>query len=203
MRDYLSLRAFGICLVGLLLVASQTFAVDELVSNPRFEGVEELPEGWSVWEPAWEKAACRVGADAGGGLLIDGADPFAVGGVTQDIKGVQGGKAYAIKAECQLRDVPAAYHSLLVRISWTRGGKSLHPAGMLVGGPVVDGAQARFDDVLVAPEEADGAKLSLEVKWLRGGSVLWKQVSVREAPAPGPRKVKVGTVYLRPKNSTP
>ncbi|UCC98320.1 MAG: carbon-nitrogen hydrolase family protein [Phycisphaerales bacterium] len=180
----------------------------ELVSNPTLEAVRhsagaELPEGWSVWEPAWEKAACRVRTDADGGLLIDSVDPYAVGGVTQDIKGIEGGKAYAIKAECKLHDVPAPYHSLLVRLSWTRGGKSLHPAGRLVRGPVVHGKVARFDDVLVAPEEADGARLSLEVKWLRGGSVLWKRVSMREVPAPEPRKVKVGTVYLRPKNSTP
>ena len=177
----------------------------EIVANPRFEAVGEgkLPDGWAVWGPVWEKAACRVKANAGGGLLIDGDDPFAVGGVAQEIKGIEGGKAYAVKVECQLRDVSAPYHSLVVRVSWTQGGKSVHPAGTLVRGPVVDGNLARFDDVLVAPEGADGARLSLEVKWLRGGSVLWKEVSVREAPAPGPRKVKVGTVYLRPKNSTP
>ena len=190
-----------VCLLSMAFGA----AAAELVTNPKFEAGQGggLPEGWSVWGPAWEGAACRVKANAGGGLLVDGDDPFAVGGVTQDIKGIEGGKAYAIKAECQLRDVQAAYHSLLVRVIWMRKGKPAHPAGMLVRGPVVDGAAARFDDVLVAPDGADGAQLSLEVKWLRGGSVLWKQVSIREASAPGPRKVKVGTVYLRPKNSTP
>ncbi|MFH1718200.1 MAG: carbon-nitrogen hydrolase family protein [Planctomycetota bacterium] len=205
MRGCLSTRGIVVCFAGLVLVTGQTFGVDELVSNPRFEaaGTGQVPEGWSVWEPAWEKAACRVRADAGGGLLIDGADPYAVGGVFQDIKGIEGGKAYAVKAECRLRDVTVAYHSLLVRVSWTRGGKMLHPAGMLVRGPVVEGDLARFDDVLVAPDNADGARLSLEVKWPQGGSVLWKEVSVRAAPAPAPRKVKVGTVYLRPKNSTP
>jgi len=68
---------------------------------------------------------------------------------------------------------------------------------------VGEGELARFDDVLVAPDNADGARLSLEVKWPQGGSVLWKEVSMRPEPVPGPRKVKVGTVYLRPKNSTP
>ena len=82
-------------------------------------------------------------------------------------------------------------------------GKRLHPAGWLVRGPVVKGNAAQFEDVLVAPEDADGARLALEVKWLRGGSVVWKEVSMRQTPAPGPRKVKVGTVFLRPRNSTP
>jgi len=177
----------------------------ELVSNPTFEAGQTatVPTGWSVWGPEWEKAACRVQAAAGGGLLVDGADPFAVGGVTQDVKGIEGGKAYAVKAVCQLRDVPAPYHSLSVRVSWMGGGKLLHPAGMLVRGPTVENSIAKFDDVLIAPENADSARLSLEVKWPRGGLVLWKSVSMQPAPTPEPRKVKVGTVYLRPRNSTP
>ena len=178
---------------------------EELVSNPRFEtvGTVKLPEGWAAWGPAWEKAACRVRANPGGGLSVDSADPYAVGGVVQEIKGIRGAKAYAIKAVCELRDVPTPYHSLAVRVSWMGDGKRLHPAGWLVRGPVVKGNAAQFEDVLVAPEDADGARLALEVKWLRGGSVVWKEVSMRQTPAPGPRKVKVGTVFLRPRNSTP
>jgi predicted amidohydrolase len=196
---------FGAGLIFCLASLAFGAGTQELVSNPTFEAVKagQVPEGWSVWGPAWSKAACRVRAEDGGGLLIDGKDPFAVGGVVQDVKGIVGGKAYAVKAECQLRGVQAAYHSLLVRASWTQRGKLIHPAGMLVRGPIVDADMARFDDVLVAPEQADGARLSLEVKWLRGGSVLWKRVSMRETSAPKPRKVRVGTVYLRPKNSTP
>jgi len=205
MKGCLSPKDIVVCLVCLLLANGQALGVDELVSNPRFEALRagQVPEGWLVWGPSWEAAACRVRSDGGGGLLVDGADPYAVGGVTQDIKGIEGGKAYAVKAECRLRDVTAPYHSLLVRVTWMKGERPVHPAGMLVRGPVVEGAVARFDDVFVAPEDADGARLSLEVKWLRGGSVLWKWVGMREASAPGPRKVKVGTVYLRPKNSTP
>jgi predicted amidohydrolase len=202
----LSCVVFAICLGSLAFGAGQKAGTDELVSNPTFEVAEtaKLPAGWSVWRPAWEKAACRVRKNAGGGLLIDGPrDPYAVGGAVQQIKDIQGGQAYAVKAVCRLRDVPAPYYSVVVRISWTCNGKLIHPAGMLVRGPILEGSLARFDDMLVAPEDANGARLSLEVKWPQGGSVLWKKVSVRAAPAPGPRKVKVGTVYLRPRNSTP
>jgi predicted amidohydrolase len=191
-----------VCLAGLVFGAGAV----ELVSNPTFEAGQtaKLPAGWSVWKPAWEKVACRVRKNVGGGLLVDApSDPYAVGGAVQDVKGIKGGKAYAVRAVCQLSDIPAPYYSLVVRVSWTRGGKPLHPAGMLVRGPVLEHGLARFDDVLVAPEDADGAHLSLEVKWPQRGSVLWKKVSVRPAPAPGPRRVKVGTVYLRPRNSTP
>jgi predicted amidohydrolase len=62
---------------------------------------------------------------------------------------------------------------------------------------------ARFLDVLVAPEGVNAAKITLEVKWPGRGSVLWKKVSVQETADPGPRKVRIGTVYFRPRQSTP
>ena len=194
-----------VCIGGVVFSADEAIEAKELVSNPRFQATitQEFPSGWSVWEPVWEKAACRVRKITGGGITVSGSDPYAVGGVYQHIVGIEGGKAYAVRAVCELRDVPAPYHSLVVRVSWTRSGKLLHPAGMLVRGRVLAGGIASFEDVLVAPESADGARLSLEVKWPGGGSVIWKQVSLRVTSRPGPRKVKVGTVYLRPRNSTP
>jgi predicted amidohydrolase len=193
--------ALVIHLTGLALGAD----TQELVSNPTFEAGQTatVPTGWSVCGPEWEKAACRVRASASGGFVVDGNDPYAVGGVVQDIKDIKGGQAYAIKSVCLLRDFPAPYYSLSVRVNWMHGGKLLHPAGMLVHGPTIENGIATFDDVLIAPENADSAHLSLEVKWPRGGLVLWKSVSMQPALPPQPRKVKVGTVYLRPRNSTP
>ncbi|MBN2592451.1 MAG: carbon-nitrogen hydrolase family protein [Sedimentisphaerales bacterium] len=185
---------FGICAEAQELVSNHTFEAGQTAT---------VPTGWSVWGPEWAEAACRIRASSGGGFVVDGNDPFAVGGVVQDIKGIKGGQAYAIKSVCLLRDFPAPYYSLLVRVSWMRDGKMLHQAGMLVRGPIIENGIAKFDDVLVAPDDADSARLSLGVKWPRGGLVLWKSVSMQPAPAPEPRKVKVGTVYLRPRNSTP
>ncbi len=201
MSKHLLFNIVAIIFLGRFALGAST---KELALNPTFQAdaATKLPNGWVLWKPAWEKAACRMRTNLGGGLLVDGSDPYAVGGVTQEIKNIQGSKAYAIKAVCELRDVSMPYHSLAVRVSWLGEGKLLHPAGRLVRGPVVEGKVARFEDVLVAPEDADGASLALEVKWLRGGSVIWKEVSMREAPMPKPRKVKVGTVYLRPRNST-
>jgi len=200
-------RRILFCITAVISLASLAFCAvgQELVSNPTFEAGQTatVPAGWSVWGPECEKAACRVRVSAGGGFVVDGSDPYAVGGVVQDIKEIKGEQAYAVKSVCLLRDFPAPYHSLLVRISWMGGGKLLHPAGTLVRGPILEDGIAKFDDVLVAPDDADSARLSLEVKWPRGGVVLWKSVSIQPAPAPKPRKVKVGTVYLRPRNSTP
>jgi len=177
----------------------------ELVANGDFSAGKPggVPEGWTCWQPAWEPAACRI-RKTPAGLLIDAPDrPFAVGGVVQDLKGFRAGQAYAVDVACSPRKVPSRRRSVLVRLTWTKGRKLLHPAGRLVEGPVPGGRDAAFHDVFVAPKGADGARLSLEVKWPQGGSVLWRNVSVRPTASPKPRKVRIGTVYLRPRNSTP
>jgi predicted amidohydrolase len=193
-----------VCFVGYVFSGIEGVEAKELVSNPTFKAAqtEKLPAAWSVWKPVWDKAACRF-KSVGEGLLAEAEDPYAVGGVTQEIKNIKGGQAYAVKAACQLHNIPTPYQSVLVRVSWTRNGKLLHPAGMLVRSSVLKNDLIRFDDVLIAHPDADSARLSLEVKWPHGGSVVWKKVSLQSTSRPKPRKVKVGTVYLRPRNSTP
>lgn len=178
---------------------------NELVLNPTFERSEKknIPSHWSIWRPVWERVSCIVKTVPGGLLVEAPRNPYAVGGVTQEIKNIEGGQTYAIEAICRLQNIPTPYQSVLMRISWAQDGKLLHPAGMLVRGPILDDKLARFKDVLLAPKQADSARISLEVKWPHGGSVLWKHVSVRHTSALVPRKVKVGTVYLRPRNSSP
>lgn len=177
----------------------------ELALNPDFTeaGEQGLPAHWSVWTPVWRQASCRV-RGAADGLLVDAPGrPHAVGGVWQDLKGIEPGRAYAVEAICRAQGIDSPFRSLYVRLNWTREGKDLHPAGMLVRGPLVAGDTLRFRDVLVAPKGADGARLSLEMKWPGGGSACWRRVSVRRTSPPQPRKVKIGTVYLRPRGSTP
>jgi len=180
-------------------------AAKELVSNPTFvsSGKDNLPADWSLWVPVWEKAGCTAQSVSEGLLIEAPTHPYSVGGVVAKIKNIGGGQAYAIEATCRLQNIRAPYRSVLVRIGWTDEEKLLHPAGMLVRGPILKDGLARFKDVLTAPKAADGAQLSLEVKWPQGGSVLWKRASVRPTSAPVPRKAKVGTVYIRPKNSSP
>ncbi|MHC4355070.1 MAG: carbon-nitrogen hydrolase family protein [Planctomycetota bacterium] len=204
MRKLISFSAVVLlCVVSSGISAEQAVPTEELVLNPTL-GTAEFPAGWTVWKPVWAKAACKVQKNATGGVVVDGAgNAYASGGLVQEIRDIRGGQAYAIRAACQVRDILSPYHSVAVRIEWTRDGKRLHPAGMLVRGPTVAGEMARFNDTLVAPKDADGARLSLEVKWPGKGAVLWQQASIQPAPVPEPRMIKVGTVYLRPGNSTP
>ena len=178
---------------------------DELITNSGFSspGADELPSNWTAWTPVWAAASCTVRQVPEGLLMEAPGKPFAVGGAHQQVRGVDGGQAYAANVLCQLRDIGAPLQSVIVRLTWTQGGDPLHPAGMLLRGPAVSGDIARFADVLVAPDAADGAHLSLELKWPRGGSVTWQRIGLRATEKPAPRKVKVGTVYLQPRNSTP
>jgi len=189
----------------LVLMAAAGASAQDLVQNGQFTAVSRppMPDGWTAWQPLLDKAACSVRA-ADDGLRIDAPQrPFAVGGVWQELKGVVGGQAYAIEALGRVEQIPSPYRCLTVRMTWTQNGKPLHPAGWLVRGPTVESQACRFRDVLVAPKEADGARLALEVKWPEGGSVVWQRVRVCPCEPPQPRKVKIGTVYLRPRNSTP
>jgi len=122
-------------------------------------------------------------------VRVDAPDaPYAVGGIYQQIQG--------------LMDISVPYRSVLVRIGWTRDGKMLHPASMIVRGSMVECGLARFRDVLVAPEGANGARLTLDLKWPQGGFITWKKASIRQTALPLPRRAKVGTVFLRFSNST-
>ncbi len=178
----------------------------ERVSNPEFtcSTGAPLPANWRLWGPEEAPAAtCNVQATPEGLRVEAPGKPYAIGGVLQELEGIEGGQTYAVEAECEPENLPDPSRSVLARIEWTRDGKLLHPAGMLIRGPTLHGKTLRFQDLLVAPEEADGARLSLVVKWPQGGTVVWKWASVRPASAPRPRKVKVGSVFLRPRNSTP
>lgn len=194
------------CLGPFVLATAQSARADDnLVRNPNFSapGEQQLPADWTPWMPLTEAAACQLRIAPHGLLVGGGPEAFSVGGVWQDLKGVRGAQAYAIEAVCRAEKVPSAFRSVLVRLTWNRAGQPLHPAGQLVRGPVTADGQLRFQDVLVAPSEADGARLALEVKWPQGGTVLWERISVRPTTLPPPRKVKIGTVYLRPTKSTP
>ncbi len=198
-------RRVGVAAGLIVTVVLGVGRAEEVVSNPDFTkvGPDGNPAGWSIWTAEVESARTTARSVAGGLLFDAPGRPFAVGGVRQDLRPVEGGKTYAIEVSCRAEKVPSPYRSILVRLTWTRGGNPLHPAGMYVRGPRDDGGRLAFRDVFTAPKEADGARLSLDLKWPQGGSVRWERASVRSASPLPPRKAKIGTVYLRPRNSTP
>jgi len=102
-----------VCFSGVVFSAEEGIEAKELVSNPTFQAAknEKLPAGWSVWRPVWDKAACRV-KSVGEGLLVEAEDPYAVGGIIQEIKDIKPRQAYTVKAVCRLRNIPTPYQSI-------------------------------------------------------------------------------------------
>jgi len=181
-------------------------AEENLVRNPDFSGETAggWASGWTRWGPLLNSTACRVERTSGG-LIVDGRDePFAIGGVWQEIKGLEGGKSYAVDVRCKAENISSPFRSIIVRLTWSKAGKQLPDETMkIVRGPEVVDDKLKFHEIVTAPAGAAAMRLSLEVKWPQGGSVCWEHVAVRpSAPMPA-RKVKIGTVYLRPKDSTP
>ncbi|MBM3499220.1 MAG: carbon-nitrogen hydrolase family protein [Armatimonadetes bacterium] len=193
-------------LLGILvLMAAAAPSAAELVRNPRLTAPdgEALPADWSLWQPPWEGARCTVTPTPEGLKVTAPRRPFAAGGVQQTVSGIVAGQAYAVEAGCVLSKIAFPLQAVTVRVDWLANEQLVHPAGMLAQGPFVSGRQAAFRDVMVAPAAADAARVTLEVRWPQGGSVTWKRMSLRPTTPPSARKVKVGTVYLRPSNSTP
>ncbi len=106
MGRHISLGVVAIlCFVSLGLSADLEAGANDLISNPMFEAAG-LPAGWTVRKPDWEKAACRVRNNPGGGILIDGGgNPYAIGGLVQEVKDIQAGKAYAVQVVCQVLNI--------------------------------------------------------------------------------------------------
>ena len=128
-------------MAGALAAAEATSpGAAELVLNADFAkgGEGGLPAAdWTPLALTWQKADCTV-QRTGAGLRVEAPGrPFAVGGVSQELRGVQGGHAYAVEAMCELRQVPSPLRSALVRLIWTAKESPVHPAGLYIRGPIV------------------------------------------------------------------
>ncbi len=180
-------------------------AQNELVQNPRFEPEGSgIPAPWRFQPPAWNAAACTVRPGERGGLEFSAPErPWAVARVEQEIAEIEAGRWYAVRAAGSVCGVPNPHQSLMLRLTWLSQGRALHPAGVLVRGPALRGRTFEFQDLLQAPDGADSARLALDVRWLRGGRCTWREVGLSPAPPPPPRTVRVGTVRLVPRDSTP
>jgi predicted amidohydrolase len=188
----------------LLCLAAHACGAEELVTNPDFTaGEPAAPLAWQIWTSAVDSTRCTIERGEEGLVVKSPGRPYAVGGVWQEVRSIQGGHAYAVRAIAKTAHVAAAYRSVLVRLTWLQDDKALHPAGMYVRGTAAPDGTMQFQDVLVAPPEANRAKVTLECKWLGDGTVCWTQASLQPTTQLPARKVKIGTVYLRPRNSTP
>ncbi|GAB6185085.1 carbon-nitrogen hydrolase family protein [Thermopirellula anaerolimosa] len=208
------LGGFGsACLPDEFLAASaQAPAAKNLSQCPGFAPQEGLrpTEVWTVFQPAFSPAQIRPTFEERGVIWESPDRPFAVGAISQRIDGIQGGRSYLLQLSGTAWNLKEpVQRTVLARVTFLRQGKPTHPAGMLARECQVSqgGADTTVSftlrDVFAAPEDADGAEISLEIKWLRGGRVRLENVVFQETAPVAGRTVKIGTIHFRPRNGSP
>jgi predicted amidohydrolase len=61
------------------------------------------------------------------------------------------------------------------------------------------GTWGRFEDTLRAPAKARQARIELYLQWLPDTRVIWSNITLTQIPAPAPRKVRLATIHLQPR----
>jgi len=179
-------------------------------------------EDWSFWSPRAEAtpehvANPKAGREGRGGLVIETGPGEQWIGCWVKTLPVQGGKHYQFEAWRKFRDVAEPRRSVVTRIIWLdeKGGRvrweQPAAAGYAKGTvpqaepeyPAELGGNAgewgRFASTLRAPESARQAKVELYLQWAPKARVEWSDVTLTEIPAPAPRKVRLATIHLQPK----
>ncbi|NMC19186.1 MAG: hypothetical protein GYA33_02095, partial [Thermogutta sp.] len=172
--------------IGLGIVSAgnrATFAEDPAATNllrcPAFspQGALRPDQVWSALQPTFPAAAIQPSFEEKGVVWASPDRPFAVGAISQRIEQLQGGRSYLLELRGTAWNLSEAVQAtVLARVTFLRQGRPLHPAGVLarecqVSAADADAAAFTLRDVFAAPEDADAAEISLEVKWLRGGRV--------------------------------
>ena len=182
-----------------------------------------LSDEWSLWSPREEaKPAADVNPKGGhegkGSLVLEtGAGEQWVGCWTRTLP-VEGGKHYQFSAWKKTSAMPVQRRSVYARILWQdENGKPVtweEPAKQgYAKGTVpraepeypqmteVDAGQwAHCQSTLRAPVKARQAKIELYLQWAANARVEWSDVALTAVPSSAPRKVRLASIHLLPKD---
>lgn len=179
-------------------------------------------DGWTFWSPRAEaepshQVEPKAGKDGMGALVIETGVGEHWIGCWQKLLPIQGGRFYRFEAWRRFRDVPEARRSVVARVIWLdeKGGRvkweSPAPAGYAKGTiPQAEpeypadlgsaqGQWGKVSALLKAPAAARQAKVELYLQWASEARVEWSGMQLAESPPPAPRKVRLATIHLQPK----
>jgi predicted amidohydrolase len=164
----------------------------------------DAPSGWrataqreEIRPRAWVDTS--VGRKGRGSLALAGEGNPAASGQWETTAKVAAGEWYRLTAAYRCRNIAIPRQSVHVRLDW-RDAK-----GHRVGQPdYVANAREQdewrlLDRTVRAPEGAVAARLELWFGWAEGGTVWWDEVRLMPASPPGPRRVRIATIYHRPR----
>jgi predicted amidohydrolase len=130
---------------------------------------------------------------------------------------IAGGKYYHFTARRRFSAMPEPRRSVVTRVLWQdENGKPVtweDPAKSGYGKGTVPRAEPEypqdqgsrpdewgaFEATLRAPEKARQARIECYLQWAANARVEWSDVSLSETVPPAPRKVRLATVHLQPK----
>lgn len=173
---------------------------------------ELVPSDGSCWKPFAPRAQNAPSGDVrrhdGGYTLTSasGGKRHAYGGWRCRIEGIEPGGHYRLRARFLPRgfaESAALRESIGVNVRW-RGdfGGAVAPTYVWNAREVKEPQGAfEFDRVVEAPAKTRAVDLELVLQWAPTGEVEWQSISFEPGVAPAPRKVRVATVWLRPRNS--
>ena len=169
------------------------------------------------WKPVSARDEIRPLFSATNGSLIISADQReGLDGHWTKSFPVQGGNHYKFSAFRKNTNIPSPRRSTLARIHWRdENGKAFKrdEGGAFGYGrntpPPVEpeypsdratnsDGWTEVSDIYQAPSKARQAIVELHLRWAANARVEWREISLTEVPAPGPRKVRLATVHHRP-----
>jgi predicted amidohydrolase len=204
---------------ALAAVSTEPALVADDVRALKTPGV--APEGWGAFAARQETRPQfgyepKAGPDGRGCLLIKADGREGLDGWWQKPFPVTGGKYYCFATKYRATGITVPRRSLVVEIHWRDGQGKKVPldqqpvTGYLRG--VTATAETEFpttrdtdrdgwteiSDTYKAPARATHAIVELHLRWAPHGEVRWGGVTLTEADAPPPRKVRLATVHFKP-----
>jgi predicted amidohydrolase len=199
--------------MGMRRLLQLTAAATLVAAASSVASAEELvPADGTCWKPFAPRAQNAPRGDVrrheGGYTLtsVSAGKRHVYGGWRCRIEGIEPGGHYRVRARFRPRgfaESAALRESIGVNVRW-RGdfGGAVAPTYVWDARRAQQPAGAyEFDRVVKAPLKTRAVELELVLQWTPAGEVEWQSVTFEPAVAPAARKVRVATVWLRPRGS--
>ncbi len=165
------------------------------------------PAGWKTWS-ARPETAPRVFVDRlhyrahAGSLAISGNSNAAEhGGWERQVSGIEPGAWYRFVAYYRAEAVPCESWQVVARLDWRTSGPGRAEYPDYVYRASSEGAWTRVSLDAQAPAKAASVALQLYLSNAPQGTVWWDDISLDQIPDPGPRKVTITSINLRPERT--
>ena len=170
-------------------------------------GSDGKPDGWTTWSARAETAP-RAFVDSQhfrtrpGSLAISGNSNVAEhGGWERRVPGVSAGAWYRLTAYYRAEAVSSESWQVVARMDWRTATNRRVEYPDYVYRSTREGTWTKLWLEAQAPEKAASVVLQFYLSNAPQGTVWWDDISLEEIPDPGPRKVTVASINLRPANT--